>query len=178
MVNGLILAALLALHLTLPWNHAGARRPPVSHASVWRANVDGWTLDIHQDRFTYRRVCTLHRDHIHYERRTLVFHLPPQADTSRADYRIDNGTPHWVSEDAMDLARLGFALHDDSLDNPSGGVVRITLARLAGGGQVAIETRPFGSWRRFNARGIQTALAYALTECGEADFDRPTDLSN
>ena len=196
MVKSLMLTILLTLGLVFPWkphdeHHArvdwrwkvrGEQRAKVDGSgprAEQRTRLDGWTLDVRLDRFTYRRICTLRRDQVYYERHALVFHLPWHWDTSRAAYRIDNGAPRWVTADAMDLVRLGFALHDDSLANPSGSVVRVTLTRLAGGGQVDIEPKPFGSsWRRFNVNGYQAALAMALTKCGEDDFDRPTDMSN
>jgi hypothetical protein len=177
MVKCLMLTLLLALSLVLPhWTPRGQQHLSLPWRTHREQGVNGWKLTVRLDRFTYRRTCSLHRDYVHYERQALVFHLPPYIDTSHAAYRIDNGTPRWVSADAMDLARLGFALHDDDLNNPSGGVVRITLARLAGGRQVEIEPKPFGPWMRFHADGIQAALAAALTKCGEADFERPTDL--
>jgi len=177
MVKCLLLTLSLALSLVFPhWTRRGEQHLILPWRSHGEQRVDGWTLNVRLDHFSYRKVCSLHRDHVHYERHALVFHLPSHTDTSRADYRIDNAAPRWVTADAMDLARLGFALHDDSLKNPSGGLVRITLARLAGGRQVEIETRPFGAWTRFDASGIQAALASALKTCGEDDFDRPSDL--
>jgi hypothetical protein len=177
MVKCLLLTIWLALSLVFPhWTPRGQQHLTLPWQTHREQGVNGWKLNVRLDRFTYRRTCSLHRDRVHYERQALVFHLPPHTDTSRAAYRIDNGAPRWVSADAMELARLGFALHDDDLNNPSGGVVRITLARLAGGKQVEIEPRSFGPWIRFNAGGIEGALAAALKKCGEDEFDRPTDL--
>lgn len=147
--------------IALPWSHAGAPSE-VSH-------VGGWTVRAHLERFTGAHVCSVTRPKVTVERQAVVFHLPRSVDTSGAVYRIDGGAPFWSRNDQAELARQGFALHGDSLTNPSGGLVRIPLDRLASGRSVEIEAaadhRPF----RFSVYGLDTALAAAkATGCAEA----------
>jgi hypothetical protein len=143
--------------------------------SEFHSKVAGWTLEARKELFTGRQVCRLHRGMVEYQRRTLVFHLPQTADTSDAAYRIDDGAPYWVRFDQAALARRGFRLHDDDLQNPSGGIVRITLDRVGDARSVIIEPKPFGFWRRFTVQGIREALTAALAKCSEDAFERSTD---
>jgi hypothetical protein len=161
MTNAPALFALLALHL--PWTHGDARGE--AH------RVAGWTVTAHVERFTGRMACQVTRPGVAYRRQALVFRLSPRIDTSAAVYRVDAGAPVWARTDEPELARLGFALHGDDLNNPSGGVVRVPQGRLAGARAVQIETaadhRPF----KFVIAGLAEALdAAKRAGCGDADF--------
>ena len=157
------LALIAMLTLPIPWSHKPAPRE-VSH-------VAGWTLRVHAERFTGRLACQLSRPRIDYRRHALVFHLSARTDTAAAVYRIDNGPPLWSRDDDLDLARLGFALHSDDLDNPSGGLVRIPEQRIVAARTVSIEARADGSPARFKIDGFATALDAAhKAGCREGDF--------
>ena len=162
----LALAVLLGLHLPsphLPWPHAAGPRT-VSH-------VAGWTLAARLDTFAGERSCTLSRGRVDYRRQALVFHLPARVDTAAALYRIDGAAPVAVRADEAELASLGFALHNDDLDNPSGGLVRIPAHRLAVAGEVQIEAAPGRRPVTFKIGGLSEALdAARAAGCGEADF--------
>ena len=160
----LALAALLGLHLPslhVPWPHGAAQ---VSH-------VDGWTLKTRLDRFAGERSCALSRGRIDYVRQALVFHLPARVDTAAALYRIDGAAPVGVRADEAELASLGFNLHNDDLDNPSGGLVRIPVHRLAGAAEVEIEAAPGRRPVKFKIGGLSAALDAARgAGCAETDF--------
>lgn len=160
----LALAALLGLHmpsLHVPWPHGAA---VVSH-------VGDWTLKTRLDRFAGERSCTLSRGRIDYQRQALVFRLSTHTDTAAALYRIDGAEPVAVRADEAELASLGFALHNDDLDNPSGGLVRIPAHRLATAGEVQIEAGPGRGPVKFKIGGLAAALdAARAAGCAEADF--------
>ena len=143
------LALLLALAL---WPHHP--REVVQH----RYGVDGWVLEIRKDSFSGDTRCRVQRGRLSYERQALVFHLPPRLNTFDAAYRIDAGPLILARDDAADLAAQGFALHDDDLANPSGGLVRIPARRLEGAKLVQIQTRPGVKPLRFRLYSLNAAL--------------------
>ena len=138
----------------------------------YRTKVDGWILEWRRDGFSQRQACRLHRGAVTYERQALTFRLSRRVDTASAAYRIDNGRPFFARDDALDLVRLGFALHDDDLANPSGGVVRIPIAKLEGARWVVIEPEPQAPRTRFAVEGFSAALVGARSRCAEEDFGR------
>ena len=140
--------------------------------SEHRANIAGWTLEWRRDAFRERQACRLHRGAVDYTRQALVFRLPRSVDTSSAVYRIDDGQPLLSRDDAADIARLGFALHDDDLANPSGGAVRIVASKLKSARTVVVEAKPYGSKARFTVEGLSAALTAAHSHCAEEDFTR------
>jgi hypothetical protein len=144
------LALLLALAL-LPYH-------PVSDVTVRRYGVDGWVLELRTDSFAGRTDCRVTRGHLSYERQAVVFHLPPRLATFDAAYRIDGGRLTPARDDAADLAAQGFALSDDDLDNPSGGLVRIPARRLEGAKLVQIQPRPGIKPLRFKLDGLGASL--------------------
>jgi hypothetical protein len=148
----------------MPWSN------PPTH--VERSHVGRWRLLVTTDRFTGHLTCTLSRSHVRYERRALVFQLPPRLNTFDAAYSVDGGPPVAASSDAMELAHLGFALHDDDLANPSGGLVRIPERRLEDGKVVKIQSRPNVSPITFKIDGFDPALKAARDEgCVDAAFN-------
>lgn len=157
-------SALMALMLLPPLFGHGAP----DHAT---RRVGAWTVRERTDRFTHRASCELVRPHVRYERQALVLQLPRGVDTSAAAYRIDGGPVVSVGEDAMELARLGFALHDDDLANPSGGRVTVPARRLAGARIVQVEVKARGAVYRFKVEGLAGALdAAGRLGCGAAAF--------
>lgn len=146
-----------------------------SHLPAWRdpeaRKVAGWTVRVRGDAFSGGAACRISRGGADYQRQALVFHLRPTLDTQTAVYRIDGGPARRASQDQADLAKLGFALHNDDLINPSGGIVRIPVAHLAGAHAVRIETAAGQPPVKFHIEGWDAALAAAkATGCGEADF--------
>ncbi len=139
-----------------------------------RSQIAGWTLDVAVDRFTGGRGCRLFRPGIHYERQALVFHLTARTDTTAAVYRIDGGAPIATRDDRSDLARLGFLLDGDALDNPSGGLVRVPEARLATAATIWIAPRPGGRPLLYDLGGFAAAHARAeQSGCTPATFTDP-----
>jgi hypothetical protein len=147
------LALMLALAL-LPYH-------PTSDVSVRRYGVEGWVLEMRTDRFAARTDCRVYRGRLSYERQAVVFHLPRWLGTFNAAYRIDGGQLLQARDDAADLAAQGFALSDDDLDNPSGGLVRIPGRRLEGAKQVQIQPRPEVKPIRFAVNGLGPTLEAA-----------------
>jgi hypothetical protein len=130
-----------------------------------------WTLRVRAEPFAGRQVCELRRGDIAYQRQALVFRLSTRIDTTTAIYRVDGGPPIQARDDEAVLAHLGFALHNDDLDNPSGGLVRIPEARLAGAGVVQIETADHPHPVKFKIAGLESALDAAhKAGCGAGDF--------
>jgi hypothetical protein len=157
-------SALMALLLAPPLLGHGAP----DHAT----RVGAWTVRERMDRFTHRSTCALARPRVRYERQALVLQLPARLDTSAVVYRIDEGPVISVREDAMELARLGFALHDDDLANPSGGRVTVPARRLAEARAIRVEVRPRGAVYSFKVDGLESALdAAARLGCGADDFE-------
>jgi hypothetical protein len=134
---------------------------PAREVTVHRYGVVGWVLETRKDSFSGRVVCRLNRGRLSYERQALVFHLPPRLNTYDAAYRIDGGPLLLSRDDAADLATQGFALSDDDLANPSGGLVRIPTRRLGGAKLVQIQPRPNSRPLRFSLNGLAATLAAA-----------------
>ena len=157
-------SALMALLLLPPVFGHGAE----DHAT---RRVGAWTVQARTDRFTHHATCQLRESKVRYARQALVFQLPGKLDTSDAVYRIDDGPVMSVRNDAMELARLGFALHNDDLSNPSGGLVTVPAHRLAGARTVRIEAGNHGAVYRYRIDGIDQALeAGRALGCGPDDF--------
>jgi len=148
--------AVLILLLAMPSVGSLESPPPqhVTHAGAWR-------LSTQYDRFADRTACSLQAPHAHYERHAVVFSFSGRTDTSAAVYRVDDGPPMTASDDEMELARLGFAVHQDDLNNPSGGLVRIPQSKLGGARTVSIQPRPRGPATKFDVEGLGDALAAA-----------------
>jgi hypothetical protein len=146
------LALLLALALW-PFHPGG---DPIHHI-----RIGGWALETRTDRFTGRVDCRLFRGSAFYVRQAVVFHLPPRVDTFDAAYRVDAGRVFLSRADAADLANQGFALHDDDLNNPSGGLVRIPASRLEGAALVWIQPGPNARPVRFKVSGLSLAVQSA-----------------
>ncbi len=146
------------------WGHGETHRE--------RSQIGAWTLRVESDQFAARQICQLSRPRVDYHRQALVFHLSSRADTANAVYRIDDGPPRAVRSDAMDLARLGFALYNDDLTNPSGGLVRIPRQRIMDAREVSIQAKAMAAPVKFRIDGFGAALdAARAAGCGVDDFD-------
>jgi len=140
---------------------------------IERHRLGLWTLEAYADRFTGTRICRLSGDRMDYHRGVVVLRLPKREDTSAAIYRVDSGEPIDTRTEAMEMARRGLALYDDTLGNPSGGLVRVPAARLTGANiiwvRADVRTRP----ERFKITGLAAALAAAQAAgCPPESFDR------
>lgn len=155
----LALAAALAL-LALPGHHAdhGA-----GHGDTHgRAGV--WTWRMHTDRFTGQISCRLDARNVSYARQSLTFSLGGGIDTNAALLRIDDGAVRSAHDADMRLAALGVRLENDSLGNPSAGLVHLPDADLgADARRVEIRATPRSRVRAFRIDGLWAALQAAAS---------------
>jgi hypothetical protein len=154
---------ILAFALALPFAHHHA-----ADAQPYRQRIGAWTLDATRYQFAGEVKCELTSRHARYERGALVLSLPERIDTSTAVDTVDGGAPHWTSQDAFPLAKLGFRLSEDDLDNPSEGLVRIP-APSDDIRSVAVQTSAGGRPRTFTVNGLGAAL-YVAKGMGCAGF--------
>jgi hypothetical protein len=130
-----------------------------------------WTLHIQTDRFAGRSRCQLVRSKVEYDRQAIIIHLSEHTDTSGAVYRVDGGPPITVASDAMELAHLGFNLHNDDLANPSEGLVIIPEHRVQGASAITVESRSYARSIKFKVDGLDKALTAARSlGCEPPDF--------
>ena len=157
------LPLLLALALAWPWTHSTVRTE--------HRHIGDWRLIVRTDAFERKTRCQLYEHGVDYRRGALEFHFAPGVDTSAAVYRVDDGPPIETTAELMQIAELGFAIHDDNLRNPSGGVVRAPLARLQGAKTIAIQPRWGRPPVRFRLGQLQAALEAATKAgCGQDSF--------
>jgi hypothetical protein len=139
---------------------------------VRRSHVDGWALATARDRFTGGVVCRLWRGRTSYARGAVLFRFSPEADTSNAAYKVDNGPVKLVASQAAAPPYISAAVREEDLINPSDGVVRIPVADLRGGRVVSIEAQPYGAPTRFRIDGLEAALsAAAAAGCNEPSWE-------
>ena len=151
--------------LWLPWTW------PHGRSDIALRQIGSWTLAVRTVGFTGRLQCRLHTRAVDYRRRALVFRFPGRTDTLGAVYRIDGGRPVWAASDTPDLAMRGFAIYEDDLDNPSGGLVRIPEERILGSREVSIQVRAGVAPVRFSVAGFGAALEAARKAgCSAGDF--------
>jgi hypothetical protein len=137
--------------------------PHYREVQVRHWHVQHWALEAKTDRFTGKTWCHLERGPMSYLRQALVFHFPVRVDTSDATYRVDAGTPQSAKSDAVALAKLGFSLYAEDLDNPSGGIVRIPMTKLLSARSVLIQIRAGRYPTPFTIAGFSAALDSART---------------
>jgi hypothetical protein len=155
--------SLVAL-LLLPWLHGDARHI--------KATFGDWTLNVQRDAFGARTACKLSSRNVNYQRQSLVIHFAKNIDTTSAAYRIDGGAPIWARWDQMEAARLGFAIESGGLENPSGGLVIIPVARLNGAHLLAVRARPTDQPRLIKIDGLAVALDKAAAMgCAPAAYN-------
>jgi hypothetical protein len=156
---------ILAFALSALWG--GPHEVQHHHSRIGR-----WRLEVTTDGFAQRTRCALRSGPIVYHRGALVFQLPHAIDTTAAVYRIDDGPPVDQRRNAMRLAELGFSLHDDQLDNPSGGLVRIPEDEVGAGRKVRIASGAFRAPLSYSIEGFAVAREAARQAgCGPEDFD-------
>jgi hypothetical protein len=124
-----------------------------------QARIGAWKLTVQHDLFAGRVACELVDGRLAYERGALVVRLPRGADTSAALYRIDGGAVMTAADDYPSLATLGFAIWQDNLRNPSGGLVRIPAPKIAAARELTLEPAPSGRVWHFPLDGLPAALA-------------------
>ncbi len=147
-----------------PWRHAPA-------LVVERHRLGAWTVETRDDRFAGRRTCRVTAPGLTYERGALVVRLGRRTDTADAVYRVDDGPPVAVRSELMDMARRGFAIDQDDLANPSGGVVRIPEARLSQARRISIRAGVNRTIVRVGVTGFAAALDSAhAAGCAPGDF--------
>jgi hypothetical protein len=161
MLSRLALIALISL--PLPWGHGTVKTA--------RYRVAGWTLVVRKDSFSGAVACRLTRSKIAYARHALTIRLPAKVNSAAALYRIDSGPVLRAEDDQMEIARLGFALQDDDLANPSGGLVRIPERRVLTAVSVHIQAIPGRQPAAFRVSGLADALNAAhAAGCKPEDF--------
>jgi hypothetical protein len=147
---------------------------PLGHGSgkIMTIKESGWVLKVRSDPFSGRISCHLTKRNAVYLKHAIVFQLSRRLDTSDASYRIDDGRPILSRSDQLNLARLGFALQTDDLDNPSGGLVRIPEDRLAGASNIQIEPKSYSRPIKFKLEGFSKIMTKAQDAgCKPADFN-------
>jgi len=150
----LALAVALTL-LAFPGHHADHR--PAHRDTHGRAGA--WSWRIRTDRFTGEISCRLTANDVSYDRRALTFRLGDGVDTNAAMIRIDGGPVRPAHAADMQLAALGVRLENDSLGNPSGGLVHIPEANLdVEAGRVDIRATAHSRIRRFRVDGFRAAF--------------------
>jgi hypothetical protein len=150
---------ILSLALAWPFSH-----PADSHRQHQR--IGDWTLTAVRYTFSDEITCELTARRARYERQAVVLRLPSKIDTSTAFYRVDGGAPRSVREDAFELAKQGFRLTADDLQNPSEGLVRIPAATPPIR-TIAVQTRLGGPVTTFKVYGLGAALYVAhAAGCG------------
>lgn len=158
------LALIAMIALPLPWGHGTMK--------TVRRRVAGWTLTVRKDSFSGRTLCRLSRGHAAYSRGALTLRLSARVNSAGAVYRVDGGPALRAEDDEMEIARLGFALHDDSLANPSGGLVRIPERRVLQARTVSIQAVPGRQPAVFRISGLAEALAAGQAAgCRTGDFE-------
>ena len=141
-----------------------------AHPRHW--HIQHWAIEVDTHRFTGAKSCRLERERVSYRREALVFRFAEHIDTSGATYRIDAGTPQSAKADLVTLAKLGFALYSNDLDNPTGGIVRIPIARLESARSVWIQPRTDHYPVEFPIAGLAAALdSERAAGCTDAAFD-------
>jgi hypothetical protein len=135
--------------------------PHLSWPSDGRTHIGLWTYQVGVDRFTGLKSCRLSARHVSYAHQALTFQFASKIDTSESLYRLDGGPAQSWRVNAMTLASAGVALHDDSLVNPSQGLVRIPAHELANTGAVTIRATPRSRPVKFHIEGFAAALAAA-----------------
>lgn len=124
-----------------------------------RERIEGWRLEVAQDRFDGRTRCELRRGAVSVRHGVASFTFGRATPTAAAEFRIDAGPPQKAADVAEEAAGLGAAIAGDDLRNPSGGRVAIPLRLLTQARQVSIRPHPRSAHRDFDLGGLDTALA-------------------
>jgi hypothetical protein len=129
----------------------------------------GWTISVRRDSFVGSTTCEAHRGPVQVKNGLVVFSLGSTVDTSLAEYRIDAGQPHSVTDVAFRLRVMGAPKLIEPLDNPSRGLVIVPAADLTSAQSVWIRATPKVAPRRFIVSGLSAvAEREAALSCNAA----------
>ena len=120
-----------------------------------------WTLEIRRDPFASETACTISAPGMTFDHGALIIRLRSSANTFDAIYRIDQGPRVDSRSDQLKLARLGLAIYQEDLPNPSGGLLRIPGDEVRGAHQVRFELRRGGRVYTRSLWGLENALTSA-----------------
>jgi hypothetical protein len=124
-------------------------------------HVDGWTLRIDRDTFTGQASCWIGKQDIEFQRDALVFHLGREADTSDAQFRVDDGAVRSVREATLEDERRGIYRGGGPLENPSAGEVALPTPYFDGARRVYIRATSDHLPRIFNVSHLADVLSAA-----------------
>jgi hypothetical protein len=127
-------------------------------AQVQHARIDGWRLEVRQDRFTGKALCTLERDHVAYDHGVVTFAFGRQVDTASATYRLDGGPVRRAGDVAVEAAGMGVRFDTQNLANPSNGEVHIPARELGEAHKIYIRANTRMTHRIFDLTGLPAAL--------------------
>ena len=125
-----------------------------------------WHVSVEKDRFTGLSACKLYqglwaRRTVSYAHDAVVFHFSHKLNTTQAWYRLDGGPTKPWADVYPRLVQAGVVLDGQSLDNPTGGLVMLPAAELAGVHTVTIRVNQRSNPRTFEVDGFSDALASA-----------------
>lgn len=158
MIASLALVSLIANPLPgLHAPHFGPRND--IHGSAQR--VQGWKLEVSQDQFAGRTVCTLSHGPITVRHGVAEFRFSGSTNTANAEVRIDGGAAAPAGSMAVEAAGLGARFGGQNLKNPSDGRVEVPLRLVANAATVSIRPDMRSSRRDYSLKGLSQALAAA-----------------
>ena len=135
------------------------------------ADEHPWRLTVTRHSFSASTSCKLRTDKARYQRNVVTFDLGRRRNTTAALYRIDGGQAFRAADDRAEIAKRGFALSGDDLDNPSGGLVRVPAERLQSAGVIQIESKDNDRPAQFRVDGLAAAIEHARTlGCDDGSF--------
>lgn len=129
-----------------------------------RYGVQGWRLDVRNDRFSGQTSCTVRKGDVTVRHGVAVFQFRRSVDTANAQFRIDQGPAQSVGSVVVEAAGLGASVAGGDLRNPSGGRVAIPLRLVSDAHQVSIRPNARGGRREFNLSGLAAAQDAARTQ--------------
>src|SRR5262249_29848361 len=107
-----------------------------------------------------------------YQRQALVIQLSRRQDTSNAAYKVDGGELVWTRTEDAAFAARGFAIHNDTLTNSSGGIVRVPEERVMDAVALTVQPKPGASSIRLDVDGLRAALDAAdKSGCNAKSFN-------
>jgi hypothetical protein len=92
-----------------------------------------------------------------------TFRFHHWVDTSRAEFKLDNGPALPAQSVALEAAALGAQLWTDNITNASDGRVSIPLGRLAQAQTITIRPNPRARPRSFTLSGLHALGGLAQT---------------
>jgi hypothetical protein len=154
--------ALPVPHISMPHLFNTARLTPNDTVSanrkVSRTNIGRWTLTVAQDPFNGSVACTLTAPGMVVERGAVAFQLSPRADTSAAEYRLNDGAVMPARSHLATLAGLGVQVSSDDIVNPSRGRVYIPVKVVGMSSYVWVRPEKKSPARVFKVRDLDTAV--------------------